>query len=150
MSELKGKLPRAPRKAFWPKPASRAQTDALCACALTSRATSTLAGSLCQGMHDYGPGQRRGRPDEQRRKILLDPGQRASVRLLSSRVIVEDADCCHCVVWRIDHVVSPEARDITDDRNGALFDPARQLFGHAGLCLALTNGGVHAILLFTC
>jgi hypothetical protein len=33
-----------------------------------------------------------------------------------TRVILEDADRRHSVVWRIDYVVGPKARDIADDR----------------------------------
>src|SRR5438270_12344657 len=35
-----------------------------------------------------------------------------SVGLLRTRVIVEDADRRHSVVWRIDYIVGPKARDI--------------------------------------
>src|SRR6266852_2262081 len=98
-------------------------------------------------MHDHRPGDRRGWPDEQRREVLFDPREPASVRLLRSRMVVEDADRRHRVVRRIDHVIGHETFDITDDRNGTLLDPAYQLFGHASLCSALTNGGVHGLLL---
>jgi hypothetical protein len=40
----------------------------------------------------------------------------APVGLLRTRVIVEDADRRHSVVWRIDYIVGPKARDIADDR----------------------------------
>src|ERR1700688_3417981 len=98
-------------------------------------------------MHDYRPGDRRGWPDEQRREILFDPREPASVRLLRSRVVVEDADRRHRVVRRIDHIIGYETFDITDDRNGTLLDPACQLFDHARLCFTLTNGGIHGLLL---
>src|ERR1700674_2651568 len=108
---------------------------------------SPIFGSLCQGVHDHRTGHRCGWPSEQGHNILLDPCERASVRLLGSRVIVEDADRCDRIVRCIDHIVGYEAWDITDDWNGALFDPASQLFGHAGLGFALTYGGVHRNLL---
>ncbi len=47
-----------------------------------------------------------------------------------------------------DHIIGHETFDITDDRNGTLLDPACQLFGRTSLCLALTNGGVHGLLLY--
>src|ERR1700682_4587429 len=97
-------------------------------------------------MHDHRAGDRRGWPDEQRREVLFDPREPASVRLLRSRMVVEDADRRHRVVRRIDHIIGHETFDITDDRNGTLLDPACQLFGHASLCFALTNGGVHGLL----
>src|SRR5712664_1092050 len=109
--------------------------------------TCYAAGLLCQRMHDHRAGHRGGWANEQRRKILLDPGERTPVRLLCSRVIVEDADRRHRVVGCINHIVSDEAFNITDDRNGALLDSARELFGHAGLCFTLTNGGIHETLL---
>src|SRR5262249_24551242 len=59
----------------------------------------------------------------------------------------EDADRCYSVVGRIDYIVGHEAFDITDDRNCTLLDPARQLFGHASFCLALTDSRVHGFLL---
>src|SRR6202012_1445851 len=37
--------------------------------------------------------------------------------------------------------------NITDDRNGALLNSARELFGHTSLGFTLTNGGVHGTLL---
>ena len=49
---------------------------------------------------------------------------RPHVQLFGSRVIVEYADRRDGVVWRIDHIVGHETWKITDDRNGALFDPA--------------------------
>src|SRR6202047_1651009 len=107
----------------------------------------TLAGILCQRMYDHRTDDRRGRPDERRREVLFDPREPASVRLLRSRMVVEDADRRHRVVRRIDHIIGHETFDITDDRNGTLLDPACQLFGHASLCFALTNGGVHGLLL---
>jgi len=39
----------------------------------------------------------------------------------------------------IDDIVSPKTFNIADDWNGSLLDPAGQLFGHASLCLALTD-----------
>ena len=42
------------------------------------------------------------------------------------------------IVGCVDHVVGPEALDITDDRNGSFLDPAGQLFPHPRFCLALT------------
>src|SRR5882672_4250523 len=111
--------------------------------ALTCHATDLL----CQRMHDHRASQRGGWPNQQGRKILLDPGKRSPVCLLRSRIIVEDADRRHRVVGCIHHVVSDEALDITDDRNGALLDPAREFFGRASLCFSLTNGGVHGTLL---
>src|SRR5260370_29595320 len=98
-------------------------------------------------MHDPRPGDRRGWPDEQRREVLFDPREPASVRLFRSRMVVEDADRRHRVVRRIDHIIGHETFDITDDRNGTLLDSACQLFGHTSLCFALTNGGIHWLLL---
>src|SRR5450631_3169328 len=98
-------------------------------------------------MHDHRPGDRGGRPDEQRREILFGPCEPASVRLFRSGIIVEDADRRHRVVRRIDHIIGHETFDIADDRNGTLLDPACQLFGRTSLCFALTNGGVHGLLL---
>src|SRR5580692_2846316 len=98
-------------------------------------------------MHDHRAGYRGGWTHKQGRKILLDPGKRTPVCLLGFRIAVEEADRRHSVVRCINHIVSNEAFDIADDRNGALLDSARELFGHAGLCFALTNGGVHGTLL---
>src|SRR6266513_4951834 len=98
-------------------------------------------------MDDHRPGYRRGWPDEQRHKVLLDPRDSASVRLFCARVIVEDADGRDRVVRRIDHIVGHETFDIADDRNGAFLDPACQLFGHSSLCLTLADSGVHGIIL---
>src|SRR5262249_24471659 len=64
-----------------------------------------------------------------------------------SRVIVKDADRCYGVIRRIDYIVGHEASDITDDGNGALLDPSRQLLGHSRFCLGLTDGSVHGSLL---
>src|ERR1700716_3872050 len=98
---------------------------------------------LCQGMNNHRPGYRCSWPDEQRHKILLDPREPASIRLLCTCVIVEDADRRNSVVRRIDHIVGHETFDITDDRNGTLLDPACEFFGHSSLCLALTDSGIH-------
>src|SRR5262245_37725852 len=103
--------------------------------------------SLRQRVHDHWPGDRGRWPCEQGRKACLDPSERASVRLFRSRVVVEDAYRGHGVVRRVDDVVGHEAFDVADNWNGTVLDPLSQLFGHAGLCLALTNGGVHGILL---
>src|SRR5258708_15236055 len=84
---------------------------------------------LCQRMHDHRSGDRRGWPDEQSREVLFDPREPATVRLLRSRMAVEDADRRHRVVRRIDHIIGHQTLDITDYRNGALLDPACQLFG---------------------
>src|ERR1700733_12574573 len=105
------------------------------------------AGLLCQRMDDHRTGHRGGWADEQGCKVLLDPGEGTPVRLLRSRVIVEEADCRYSVVGCINHIVCHEAFNITDDRNGALLDSARELFGHASLGFTLTNGGVHGTLL---
>src|SRR5262249_53616835 len=59
----------------------------------------------------------------------------------------EDADRCYSVVGHIDYIVGHEAFNITDDRNCTLLDPARQLFGHASFCLALTDSREHGFLL---
>lgn len=67
--------------------------------------------------------------------------------LLSAGKIVEDADRGNGVVRGIDHVVGHETLDIADDRDRPLLDPARQFFGRAGFCLALTDGGIHESLL---
>jgi len=69
-------------------------------------------------MNNYRPGHRRGWPDEQWHKILLDPRDAAPVRLLCSRVIVKDADGRNGIVGCIDHIVGHETFDVTDDRNG--------------------------------
>jgi hypothetical protein len=45
---------------------------------------------LCQRVYDHGPSHRCSWPVEQGGKALLDPRERALVRLLSSRVIVEE------------------------------------------------------------
>ena len=113
---------------------------------VSGRCKTSLNGSLRQRMHDDRPGYRCDWPGKQRREVLIDPLKRASVGLLGACVIVEDADRCHGVVWRVDHVVRLESGNIADDWNGALFDPARQLLGHAGLRLGLTDGGVHGTL----
>src|SRR5450432_2894680 len=98
-------------------------------------------------MHDHRASHCRDWPGEQRSKVLLDPRERASVRLLGCLDVVEDADCRDGVIWRIDDIVSLEALHIADDRDHTILDPARQLFGHARSCLALTNGSVHEVLL---
>src|SRR5262249_24583356 len=102
---------------------------------------------LCQSVHDHRPGHRCGWPRYQGRQPLLEPREHAPVCLLGSRIIVEDADRCYGVIGRVDYIVGLEAFDITDDRNGALLDPERQLFGHASFCLALTYSSVHGSLL---
>src|SRR5260221_4688908 len=98
-------------------------------------------------MNDYRPGDRRGWPDQQGCEVPFAPREPASVRLLRSRMVVEDADRRHRIVRRIDHIIGHETFDITDNRNGPLLDPACQLFGGARLCFALTNGGIHGFLL---
>src|SRR3954447_9613575 len=98
-------------------------------------------------MHDHRAGHCGSWADEQRRKILLDPGERTPVRLLRTRMIVEDADRSHRVVGCIDNIISHEAFNVTDDRNSAVLNSARELFGHPSLCSSLTNGGVHGTLL---
>src|ERR1700735_4293683 len=103
--------------------------------------------ALCQSVDDHRTGHRGGWANEQRCKVLLDPGEGTRVCLFSSRVIVEDADRRYGVVGCINHIVSHEAFDIADDRNGALLDSARELFGHASPGFTLTNGGVHRTLL---
>src|SRR5216684_1726541 len=94
-------------------------------------------------MHDHRAGHRGGWSNQQRPEILVDPGERTPVGLFRACEIVEDADRRHGVVGRIDYIIGHEAFDIADNRNGALLDPAGQLFGHASPCLALTDGGVH-------
>src|ERR1700692_697495 len=98
-------------------------------------------------MDDHRAGPRGGWANEQGCKVLLDPGEGTPVCLLRSRVIVEDADRRYSVVGCINHIVSHEAFNITDDRNRALLNSARELFGHASLGFTLTNGGVHGTLL---
>src|SRR6267154_5441202 len=100
-------------------------------------------------MNDHRPGHGRGCSDQQRRKVLFDPGDRAPVRLFGACEIVEDRDRRYRVVRRIDDIIAHETLDIADDRDGALLDPACQFLGHAGLCFALTNGGVHGDSSFT-
>src|SRR5882724_5530697 len=104
---------------------------------------------LRQCMHDHRPRDRSGWSGEQRGQVLLDPGDPAPVRLFRAGEIVEDRDCRHRVVRRIDHIIGHEPFDIADDRDRPFLDPACHLFGHAGLCLALTNGGVHGKSSFT-
>ncbi len=83
---------------------------------------------------------------EQRAQILLDPGDRAPVRLLRLLELVEDGDRGHRVVAGIDDVIGAEAVDVADDRNGAVLDAARQLFRAPAFRLGLTDGGIHGIL----
>jgi len=52
----------------------------------------TQGARLYQSVDDNWSGHRCGWPCEQRRQTLFDPRQHALVRLLGSRVIVEDAD----------------------------------------------------------
>jgi len=80
-------------------------TRAVCAHAVYR--SLSVAALLCQTMHDHGAGYRCGRSGEQGRQVLLDPREAASVRLLGTRIIVEDADRRHGVVWCIDYVVGP-------------------------------------------
>src|SRR5665213_1681415 len=96
-----------------------------------------------QRMNDHRPGYCCRWPDKQWRQILLDPRDAAPVRLLRSRVIVEDADGRNGVVRRIDHVVGHKAFDVADDWNGTFLDPACQFFDHSGPCFTLPNSGVH-------
>src|SRR5215211_8954152 len=77
---------------------------------------------------------------------MLDPGQRALVGFFGGRKVVEQADRYHRVVGRIDHVIAHESVDPADDGYRAFLDPACELFGLAGLGLALTNGGIHGAL----
>src|ERR1700722_2442972 len=105
------------------------------------------ARSLCQRMDDHRAGHRGGWANEQGREILFDPGKRTPVCLLRSRITVEDTDRSHRVVGSVNHIVSHEAFNITDDRNGAFLNSARELFGHTSLGFTLTNGGVHGTLL---
>src|SRR5260221_1775664 len=100
-------------------------------------------------MNDHRSGNGGGWPGQQRRQVLLDPGNPAPVRLFGSGEIVEDRDRRHRIVRRIDDIIGHKTFDIADDRDGAFLDPACQFFGHAGLCLALTNGGVHGKSSFT-
>ncbi|PSO16640.1 hypothetical protein C7G42_22860 [Bradyrhizobium sp. MOS003] len=103
--------------------------------------------SLRQRMHDHRPRSGTRMPGEQRPQILLDPGDRAPVRLLRLLELVEDRDRGDRVVAGIDDVIGAEAVDVTDDRNGAVLDAARQLLGAPALCLGLTDGGIHEFLL---
>jgi hypothetical protein len=114
---------------------------------MTFRRDHPIVMSSRQRVHDHRACDRSRRSDQQRRKVLLDPGEHATIGLLGACVIVEDADRGHGVVGRVDHVIGHEAFDIADDRNGAFLDPACQFLGRSGLCLALTDGGVHEILL---
>src|ERR1700731_2289114 len=98
-------------------------------------------------MDDHRTGHRSGWANQQGCKVLLDPGEGTPVCLLRSRVIVEEADRRYGVVGCINHIVSHEAVNIADDRNGALLDSAREFFGHASPGFTLTNGGVHGTLL---
>src|SRR5262249_41172409 len=98
-------------------------------------------------MHDHGTRAYARLPDQQRREVLLDPGNRAPVGLLRACKIVEQADRGHRVIAGIDDVIGLETFDVADDRDGAFLDAARQLLGTAGLGLGLTDGGVHGVLL---
>ena len=89
-----------------------------------------------------GPAAAVAGPTSRGARFCFDPGETnvlppAPAKLLKT-LISRNVGC-------IDHIVGHEAFNITDDRNGALLDPG-QLFGHASLCLALTDGGVHGIL----
>src|ERR1700754_2113013 len=57
-----------------------------------------------QRVHDHRARHRARLSDQERRELLLDPGQRAPVGLLRAREIVEQADRGHGVVAGIDHV----------------------------------------------
>ena len=57
-------------------------------------------------------------------RSLLGPGEAASVGLLSAGEVVEDAYRGDCVIWSIDNVVGPEARNVADDRDRAFLDRA--------------------------
>src|SRR5438045_6887866 len=100
-------------------------------------------------MHDHRTGYRFCISNEQRLDVFCDPGERAPVGLLSLFAFVEDADRGHAVVTCIDDVIGHETLDIADDGNGTLFDPACQFLGASSLCLGLTDGGIHEILLPT-
>ncbi|PDT68034.1 hypothetical protein CO683_19975 [Bradyrhizobium ottawaense] len=103
--------------------------------------------ALRQRMHDHRPRSRARMARKQRPEILLDPGDRAPVRLLRLLELVEDRDRGHRVVAGIDDVIGAETVDVADDRNGAVLDAARQLFRAPALCLGLTDGGIHNFLL---
>jgi hypothetical protein len=73
----------------------------------------TVIGS-CLSQHDHRAGDRRRRPDHQRRELLFNPHKPASVPLLRARVIVENSDRRHVVIRRIDHIIGHEAFDIVE------------------------------------
>nr|QDF42214.1 hypothetical protein FJN17_01505 [Bradyrhizobium symbiodeficiens] len=102
---------------------------------------------LRQCMHNHRSRRCARISSEQRAEILLDPGDRAPVRLLRLLELVEDRDRGDRVIAGIDDVVGAEAVDVADDRNGAVLDAARQLLGAPALCLGLTDGGIHDFLL---
>ncbi|MEH2688379.1 hypothetical protein DXU04_26170 [Bradyrhizobium diazoefficiens] len=102
---------------------------------------------LRQRMHDHRPRGGARVAGEQRAEILLDPGDRAPVRLLRLLELVEDRDRCDRVVAGIDDVIGAETVDVADDRNGAVLDAARQLLRAPAFRLGLTDGGIHGFLL---
>src|SRR4029077_10006539 len=97
-------------------------------------------------MDNHWPGNRCSWSDEERRKALLNPGQRSPIGLFGSRKILENTNRSHRVIGCIDYIVGHKALDITDDRDCSLLDPARQLFSHSGFCLTLTDRSVHGSL----
>src|SRR5262249_36064319 len=102
---------------------------------------------LCQRGHDHPPDHRCGGSHWHGRPNLRGPRGPAPVFLLGSTIIAAEADHCFAVIGRRGYRVGLAAYDITDDRNGALLDPERQLFGHSSFCLALTYSSVHGSLL---
>src|ERR1700733_3791272 len=98
-------------------------------------------------MDDHRAGHRGGRANEQGRKILLNPSKCTPVCLLRSRVAAKEANRSHSVVGCINHIVCHETFNVTDDRNGAVLNSAREFFSHTSLGFTLTNGGVHRTLL---
>ena len=104
---------------------------------------------LCQRVNDHWTGDRCGCSSEQGGEILFYPRETASVGLLCSCAIVENADHSHCIVGSINHVISFEAGNVADYRYRSLLDPARQLLCHFSLCSPLTDGRLHGYLLNT-
>ena len=84
-------------------------------------------GMLSQRVHDHRPGCGCGWSGEQGRQVLLDPCEYASVGLLGTRVVVEDADSRRHVVWCMGHATGSESRNIAEDQDRPLLDSVRAL-----------------------
>jgi hypothetical protein len=84
-------------------------------------------GMLSQRLHDHRPGYRCGWSGEQGRQAPLDPCEYASVGVLGTHVVVEDADSRRQVFWCMGHATGSESRSIAEDRDRPLLDSVRAL-----------------------